>query len=256
MQTALKNPLASIRYRIGKKLVSPVRARFEKWSFPSMEKLMKKHSKVGDHTFFDTAEFPWIAKMEAQWKDIRMELDEVMGNAYIPAFQDVSKHQKLLTQDDKWKTFFFYFYGHKTEENCARCPKTMKALEMVPGMKTAFFSILAPHKHIPHHRGPYNGVLRLHLALRVPEDSKNCKIRVGNDFGHWQEGKGMVFDDSYDHEVWNETEEIRVVLFIDFLRPLPFYQDKLNRFYVKYIAASKFILDAVGNLNKMQGRKT
>ena len=83
----------------------------------------------------------------------------------------------------------------------------------------------------------------------------NCKIRVGDDIGHWEEGRGLVFDDSYEHEVWNDTDEVRVVLFIDFLRPLPPFAAFLNRLFVKYIGSSAFIQDAVGNLNKLAGKK-
>ena len=92
----------------------------------------------------------------------------------------------------------------------------------IPGMTTAMFSILSPRKHILDHRGPYKGVLRYHLGLIVPEDAERCRIRVGEDVRHWEEGKSMIFDDTFNHEVWNDTDETRVVLFVDVLRPLPF----------------------------------
>ena len=220
-----------------------------------MESRMKKYSLVGDKTFFTSETFPWVAEIEKNWQDIRSELDQVLANAVIPNFQDVSEQQREITTDDKWKTFIFTFYGHVREENCRRCPKTVELLKKIPGMKTAFFSILAPNKHIPAHRGPYNGVLRFHLGLKIPQNSENCKIRVGNDFGHWQAGKSLLFDDSYEHEVWNDTPEERVVLFVDFLRPLPKFMDKMNRLYIKHIAESKFIKDAVVNLDKIKGSK-
>lgn len=253
MKNLLRRLSASLRFRIEKTFLDPLRYRFEKRMFPYMERLVKKRSKVGDHTFFDAEMFPWIGELEAYWQEIRTELDQVLITTdEIPAFQEVSKQQKQLTQDNKWKTFFFSFYGHQREENCLRCPRTMELLKLIPDMKTAFFSILSPHKHIPPHRGPYNGVLRLHLGLRIPADRMNCRIRVGNDYGHWEEGQALIFDDSYEHEVWNDTDEIRVVLFVDFARPLPQPAALLNKWYIKYIAASKFIQDAVGNLDKMR----
>jgi ornithine lipid ester-linked acyl 2-hydroxylase len=256
MSTSVKGLAAAFRFRLEKKLLEPLRSRFEKKSFPYMERLVKKHSLVGDHTFFSNEQFPWVAKLEANWKDIRRELDNVMETTMeIPSFQDVSRQQKQLTQDNKWRTFFFCFYGHRRDENCRLCPRTMELLKTIPNMKTAFFSILSPHKHIPPHRGPYNGVLRLHLGLRIPKDRTHCKIRVDSDFGLWEEGKALIFDDSYEHEVWNNTEEIRVVLFVDFVRPLPLRAAIFNRFYIKYIAASKFIQDAVGNLDKIKAGK-
>ncbi|HEU4903850.1 MAG TPA: aspartyl/asparaginyl beta-hydroxylase domain-containing protein [Flavisolibacter sp.] len=257
MSKSVKGIVASFHYRLEKTMVEPLRSRFERMSFPFMERLVKEQSLVGDHTFFNNDQFPWIAKLEANWKEIRQELDHVMETTNeIPSFQDVSKQQKQLTQDNKWRTFFFCFYGHRRDENCRLCPRTMELLKSIPNMKTAFFSILSPHKHIPPHRGPYNGVLRLHLGLQIPKDRMNCKIRVGNDFGLWEEGKALIFDDSYEHEVWNNTEEIRVVLFVDFVRPLPLRAAFLNRLYIKYIAASKFIQDAVGNLDKIKVGKT
>ena len=99
----------------------------------------------------------------------------------------------------------------------------------IPGMKTAMFSILSPRKHILDHRGPYKGVLRYHLGLIVPEDAESCRIRVGEDFRHWEEGKSMIFDDTFNHEVWNDTDETRVVLFVDVLRPLPEPEATINR---------------------------
>lgn len=255
MQTLVQRSWAGARFRLQRNIVAPIRQKVDKPIFNYMERLMKKRSLVGDHTFFDSSKFPWIAELEKDWPDIRKELDVVLETADIPAFQQVSKPQQQLTQDNKWRTFFFSFYGHERPENYKRCPLTVEALKKIPGMKTAFFSILSPHKHIPPHRGPYNGVLRLHLALRVPKDRTNCKIRVGNDIGHWEEGRGLVFDDSYEHEVWNDTDEVRVVLFIDFLRPLPPFAAFLNRLFVKYIGSSAFIQDAVGNLNKLAGKK-
>ena len=83
------------------------------------------------------------------------------------------------------------------------------------------FSILSPHKHILPHCGPYKGVLRYHLGLIVPEDAENCRIRVGDDIRHWEPGKPLIFDDVFNHEVWNDTDETRVVLFVDVERPLP-----------------------------------
>ncbi len=91
----------------------------------------------------------------------------------------------------------------------------------IPGMTTAMFSILSPRKHILPHRGPYKGVLRYHLGLIVPQDAEACRIRVGEDIRHWEAGRSMVFDDTFNHEVWNDTDETRVVLFVDVLRPLP-----------------------------------
>ena len=89
-----------------------------------------------------------------------------------------------------------------------------------PGLTTAFFSILSPRKHIGEHRGPWRGVLRYHLALRVPEPPAAAGISVGGQVAHWEEGRSLLFDDGYEHHAWNDTDGVRVVLFVDVIRPL------------------------------------
>ena len=184
----------------------------------------------GDKTFFETEAFPWVATIEAGWRAIREELDALMvRREQIPNFQDLSKAQKALTEGDQWKVFMFYSFGNKYKENCARCPETVRLLHCIPGMKSAMFSILAPRKHLPPHRGPYKGVLRYHLGLIIPAPEGSSRIRVGNDVRTWKEGKSMIFDDSNEHEVWNDNDSYRVVLFVDFVRPTIFPLSIVNR---------------------------
>lgn len=186
-----------------------------------------------DRTFFEPEEFPWVAEVEAEWKMIRKELDELMlRRDEIPNFQDYSPTQRSITQDDRWKTFFLYRFGHVEKENLARCPETVRILKKIPGMNTAMFSILAPGKYIPPHRGAYKGVLRYHLGLLVPKPEHSCRIRVENDIRHWQEGKSLIFDDSHEHEVWNDSDAYRVVLFVNFTRPTVFPLSLFNRLLI------------------------
>jgi len=108
----------------------------------------------GKKTFFDPQSFPWVATIESEWMTIGKELEALLVHREeIPNFHDISDNEKGLTEGEQWKTFWFYAYGEKAEENCARCPETVRLLEHVPGMKSAMFSILAPRKHIPEHRG-------------------------------------------------------------------------------------------------------
>jgi beta-hydroxylase len=205
----------------------------------------------GKRTFFETSNFPWVAQLETGWRTIRSELDAILVNrSQIPNFQDVSTPQARLTQGEDWKTFFLYLYGHESEDNCRRCPETVRLLKAIPGMKTAMFSILAPHKHIPGHRGPYKGVLRYHQGLIVPTPKTLCKINVGADFRYWEEGKSLIFDDSHWHLVWNNSDFYRVILFVDFIRPLPFPVSVLNRFTIWTIGRTPFITDAMDNVRR------
>jgi len=214
----------------------------------TIEKMMEKYSEVPTTPFLEASDFPWTQRLENNWRVIRSELDEILKNKEaIPNFQDISEDQKALTKDSNWKTYFLYGFGYKAEQNCARCPETTKLVESVPGMTTAFFSILEPGKHIPHHRGVYKGFLRYHLGLLVPEPREKCRIRVDETYAHWEEGKGIMFDDTYDHEVWNDTDGIRVVLFMDVIRPMSFPASVINKGIINVIKHTGYIQDAKKN---------
>jgi beta-hydroxylase len=220
-----------------------------------IERFIGRRSLVGDATFFPPERFPWVKHLEDNWMVIREELEQVLeDHAALPNFQDISKDQIEITDDDRWKTFFLYGYGFKAKLGVEMCPRTAALMEQVPGMKTAMFSILSPRKHILDHRGPYKGVLRYHLGLIVPRDAEACRIRVGEDIRHWEEGKSMIFDDTFNHEVWNDTDQTRVVLFVDVLRPLPSPYATVNDLIVKAIGFSPFVLDAKRNQEAWEAR--
>lgn len=218
------------------------------WIIKRLENLIRRYSILGNPPFFDTRDFSWVPTLEANWEVVRRELEQVLQDRErLPNFQDISKDQRSLTQDDLWKTFFLYGYGYKMEGNCKLCPETTRLVESIPGMYTAFFSILAPGKTIREHRGPYNGLLLAHLGLIVPEPRENCRIRVGDQIRQWEPGKCMIFDDTYRHQVWNETDGTRVVLFLDVQRPLAWPGRLLNKLVLQLIRWSPFIQDARRN---------
>jgi aspartyl/asparaginyl beta-hydroxylase (cupin superfamily) len=228
---------------VGERILAPI------------ERFIGRRSLVGEETFFANDRFPWIAEIEANWTTIRDELGKVLEDREsLPNFQDISKDQIEITDDDHWKTFFLYGFGFKAKLGVEMCPQTAALMEQIPGMKTAMFSILSPRKHILDHRGPYKGVLRYHLGLIVPQEKESCRIRVGEDVRHWVEGGSMIFDDTYNHEVWNDTDETRVVLFVDVLRPLPEPWSTINRLIVKAIGYSPFVLDAKRNQEAWERR--
>jgi ornithine lipid ester-linked acyl 2-hydroxylase len=220
-----------------------------------IERFIGQRSLVGEATFFANDRFPWIAEIEANWTTIREELERVLEDREaLPNFQDISKDQIEITDDDRWKTLFLYGYGFEAKLGVELCPRTAELMRGIPGMTTAMFSILSPRKHILDHRGPYKGVLRYHLGLIVPRDAPACRIRVGEDVRHWVAGQSMVFDDTCNHEVWNDTDETRVVLFVDVLRPLPRPWSQLNRAIVRAIGYSPFVLDAKRNQQAWERR--
>ena len=211
-----------------------------------VNRAIARQSKLPVQPFYEPSDFSWVAPLETDWKKIRAELDALLAfTDALPNFQDISTDQYNLTDDDRWKTYFFYGYGFRSDANCARCPETTRLVEAVPGMETAMFSILAPGKRIPPHDGPYKGVLRYHLGLTVPDAPvEQVGIRVGDQIRPWAEGASLVFDDTYEHEAWNETDQTRVVLFLDVVRPLREPMRTLNAAMITLIGWSPFIQDA------------
>jgi ornithine lipid ester-linked acyl 2-hydroxylase len=203
----------------------------------------------GNCTFFETQDFPWVRTVEDNWTIIRKELDALLEHKEeIPNLQDVSPEQSAVALGESWKSFFFYGFGQKIEQNCARCPQTAGIVTKIPGLKMAMFSILAPKSYIPPHRGPYRGLLRYHLGLIIPPPVSSCRIRVADEIRSWKEGRSLIFDDSHDHEAWNDSDCHRVVLFVDFVRPLPFPLSLLNRLMIWQISKLPFVTDAVRRL--------
>jgi aspartyl/asparaginyl beta-hydroxylase (cupin superfamily) len=228
---------------VGERILAPI------------ERFIGRRSLVGDGAFLELERFPWIEHIEQNWEVIREELERVLEDREaLPNFQDISKDQIEITDDDRWKTFFLYGYGFEAKLGVEMCPRTAALMREIPGMTTAMFSILSPRKHILDHRGPYKGVLCYHLGLIVPRDAPACRIRVGDELQHWEAGRSMVFDDTFNHEVWNDTDETRVVLFVDVLRPLPFPESTINRLIVQAIGISPFIRDAKRNQEAWERR--
>ncbi|MBT8469816.1 MAG: aspartyl/asparaginyl beta-hydroxylase domain-containing protein, partial [Deltaproteobacteria bacterium] len=152
--------------------------------------------------------------------------------------------------------YLLFAMGQKAEGNCGRCPETTRVLESIPGMTTAFFSILAPGKHIPPDRGIFKGFVRCHLGLLVPERRADCYMRVADVNLHWEPGKCMVFDDTYDHEVHNDTDERRVVLLIDVVRPIRYPARLLTRGLMWMGNWTAYIKDARRNESRVRARPT
>lgn len=214
------------------------------------EKLNLKFASFGNPPVYDNAVFPWAAEVEKAYPDIRAELERVLvRKAELPNFHDISTDVRTISTDSGWKTFFLAGFGKPSPLNIAQCPETWEAVRKIPGLKTAMFSILEPGKHLAPHRGPYNGVLRLHLGLIVPEVSERLAIRVADRVCHWKEGKVLIFDDAYEHEAWNHTDKTRVVLFVDFVKPLRFPANFVNWLLLNLAVFTPFIQEGMENHN-------
>jgi ornithine lipid ester-linked acyl 2-hydroxylase len=213
-----------------------------------VERLNLKHSKVGNPPIYDNAVFPWAREIEAEWRSIRAELERVLTRKEdLPGFHELASDVSVISQDRGWKSFMLCGYGFRSEANIALCPQTWRICRKIPGLITVMFSILEPGKHLPAHRGPYNGVLRLHLGLIVPEPREALGIRVENQVYRWQEGEAVIFDDAYEHEAWNNTPHTRVVLFVDFIKPTRQPARFLNWLLLHLAMFTPFIREGVDN---------
>lgn len=210
-------------------------------------------SKVGNPPVHDLETFPWAREIEKGFPAIRAELDRVLlRKDELPSFQDISADVASISHDRDWKTFLLTGYGRISEKNTRLCPETWRIVQKIPGLKTAMFSIFEPGKHLPPHRGPYNGVLRLHLGLKVPPYPDKIGIRIGQQVCHWQEGRALIFDDAYEHEAWNHSDETRVVLFVDFEKPLRFPANLINALLLRIAIFTPFIKEGADNHNEWE----
>jgi aspartyl/asparaginyl beta-hydroxylase (cupin superfamily) len=180
--------------------------------------------------FYDDSEFPWLAKLEAATDAIREELIAVM-QTQKDGFQPYVAHPdgapinqwKELNHSPRWSTYFLWKNGKRFDDACASCPRTAAASEAIPVIDaenfgpTIMFSVLAPHTHIPPHSSVTNARLVVHLPIIVPQ---GCRFRVGNETRDWRAGKAWVFDDTIEHEAWNDSDEYRIILMIDIWNPL------------------------------------
>lgn len=217
------------------------------------ERLNLRYAEFGNPCVYDNKLFPWVAGIESNWMTIRNELDRVLVRRNeLPNIQDITVDAKAITMDAGWKIFLLLAYDIKSEPNIALCPETWRIVQKIPGLKTAMFSVFQPGKRLPPHRGPYNGVLRLHLGLLVPEHDGNLGIRIGPETRSWNEGSVLVFDDAYEHEAWNETDKPRVVLFVDFEKPLRFPANVINRLLLRLALLTPYLREGTGNLRRWE----
>jgi beta-hydroxylase len=220
-----------------------------------VERLNLSHSKVGNPPIYENQVFPWTKAIEAEWRAIRTELDRVLTRKDdLPGFHELSADVATISQDRGWKTFVLCGYGFRSQANINQCPETWRICQNIPGLTTAMFSILEPGKHLPAHRGPYNGVLRLHLGLIVPEPRDQLGIRVEKDLYRWKEGEAVIFDDAYEHEAWNRTDKTRVVLFVDFIKPLRFPANLFNWILLHLAVFTPFIREGMDNQKAWEKR--
>jgi beta-hydroxylase len=207
----------------------------------------------GRRPFFDPAGFSWIDDLERNWRVIRDEFEKAVAQQAPPDIRDVEPGQDDIATGD-WRWLVLFWYRRDVPEIQERCPRTTELLRGIPSIQSAMFSVFQPGMHIPPHYGPFKGVLRYHLALVVPEGGR-CGIRVGDEFHSWHEGRSLVFDDTLEHEAWNETDGVRVVLFVDFVRPLPWPLSLVNRALLALAGHTPAVRNAQTNARRLAAQR-
>ena len=177
--------------------------------------------------WYDAADFPWAASLEAAVPEMRGEVEGVLAEdrglvPYVEEQADRASRGHSLLNDARWSAFHLWRSGERVEENARRVPRIMELLELAPIPRIAgrspmaMISILKPGTHIPPHNGMLNTRLICHIPLVVPA---NCRLRVGAETREVVEGRAMIFDDSIEHEAWNDGESARAVLLFEVWRP-------------------------------------
>ena len=179
--------------------------------------------------FFDRGLFPWLREIEARTDAIRAEAlallaasDEAIRPYVRQAKGTPANKWSRLDNSSDWSACFLWDHGERNDAICAQCPETAAALLAVPQNRlsgkapSAFFSILKPKAHIPAHTGVTNTRAIVHLPLVVPA---GCRFRVGGEMREWREGEAFVFDDTIEHEAWNDSPDARILLIFDVWNP-------------------------------------
>ncbi|HTL50431.1 MAG TPA: aspartyl/asparaginyl beta-hydroxylase domain-containing protein [Steroidobacteraceae bacterium] len=182
-----------------------------------------------DIEFYEREEFPWLLEFEASTPAIGRELARILvedEKGFAPYIQ-YDEHLPLdqwreLNKSPRWSAFHFYDKGSEISERCARAPETMTAVRRLPQAfvdlrsPTAMFSVLQPKTRIPPHTGIANFRLVVHLPLVLPP---GCGFRVGGETRQWRAGEAWVFDDTIEHEAWNDSDQVRIILICDIWSP-------------------------------------
>jgi aspartate beta-hydroxylase len=180
--------------------------------------------------------FPHAPIYIDRWQDLRREaLELARGLDEVPRFHELMAAQADISANDgrDWQMHVCKAYGVRVPVNLQRCPILADLLTRTPEVLSACLSFVAPGKHIPRHRGPFRGILRFHLGLVVPlaPDGRPGTVLDVDGVAHRiGEGDSMLWDDTYPHELWNTTDNVRVALLLDVRRPgMPWDMEILSR---------------------------
>ena len=205
--------------------------------------------------FFDVDKtIPALRVIDENFDVIREELLSVMPKReQLPRYHDFDDAQDEISggMEGNWRVFYVHMYrAGKALPGRQLCPRTAEIVSKIPLCMEAFFSILEPRKVVPPHEGPYVGKLRYHIGCIVPEKNTPTLL-VREKRKTWKQGESFLFDDSLEHAVENECDEIRVALVIDVLRPLPLPLHLLNLMARRLAFSNKLLKPALARLETL-----
>jgi len=194
--------------------------------------------------FLSISHRPSIKSLKKNWEIIRDEMiqakDKFTGFSLKENF-----FGERITNDKKWKKIYLNWYGKIPHYVPTLFPKTHKILSLFPDIKLAMFSRLEPGAIIKPHRGIFRGCIRVHVGLETP-NSKECFILLDGKKYYWRDGHVQSFDDTYEHEVHNNTDQPRTILFLDVEREMSGIVGWINKLLIQYVAPySKWINDDI-----------
>jgi aspartate beta-hydroxylase len=183
--------------------------------------------------------FPAARDFVSRWRDIRDEALELRRDlAKVPRFHEVMKAQADISANDgrDWRMFIMRAYGVDVPQNLVRCPTVASLIDDRPEVMSCVLSFLAPGKHVPKHRGPFRGILRFHLMLtmpRTPDGDVAAVLEIDGKPYRLGDGDCLLWDDTFPHEVWNNSNEVRIALLLDvWRREMPADMELLSRLVV------------------------
>ncbi|GAA1657141.1 aspartyl/asparaginyl beta-hydroxylase domain-containing protein [Catellatospora bangladeshensis] len=173
------------------------------------------------------AYFPEVRALEERFPQLKAEVDALLAHREIPRYGAFDPVRAAQVSED-WKLYYAYMFGQPNELARTELPTLLAFAESTPNVVNAFVSILDPGVRLPSHRDPYAGILRYHLGVRIPTDNPP-RIRLRDEYYTWSEGEGVVLDVNHEHEVVNDSGQARVIVIVDFHRPMGFFARRLNR---------------------------
>jgi len=186
-------------------------------------------SKVPLTHFISSSHFPELKVIEDNWQDIRDEALALHKNGYIAIKDDLPASS--FYKDNRWTSFYLKLYDSDIPSAYELAPKTMALIDQVPSMNLALFACLNPGKKINNHHDPFAYTVRYSLGLSTPNSDKSGIVVNGDDY-KWADGESIIFDETFMHHAYNDSDEPRIILMTDIDRPLKF--KLLQKFYYRF----------------------